>query len=422
MRGAVVFISAMLFSVIGYAQEWSEKAHYDAYMKGDWKEVVRLGKEAKKAGADYYYIRARNGYANFMLGKYFKAEKEFEKALKFNGSDAFAKRYGYWSSVYAGNSATALVKSGNMTSAERDTIKTIRPKWMNGISLIGGYRMSTTSDFQIDLPPDPLGNPVTAVMEPPSSMPYVSFFLNHQLGRRLTLNHGINYLEQSRPEAPSPTGTTNTEVWQVGYLASLSIQVAKQTTITPSFIMQYWESGENKVYDLSATVAVKQQIGNFGITAIGGYFQDTDTNKYMIGGSLTWYPLNNLKLYTVTSGGYNIGGDSPHPFVRQTIGGNVFKRAWLRTSFTWNNRVIAFEDVGLDFANNSSDRLNWMWSLSPSYYPIEKLGISLTYSIESRQFYLPPAPGQDPLSSQYLGDFSEQYNFHSFYVGLNYNF
>ncbi len=422
MRSAVVVISLVLVALVGHSQEWSDKAHYEAYMKGDWKEVVRLGKLAKEAGADYYYIRARNGYANFMLGKYFKAEKEFEKALKFNSADPFAKRYGYWSSVYAGNSATALVKSIKMSGSDRDTIKVIRPKWLSGISVIGGYRVSTPNSFQVNLPPDPLGNPVTVELETPSNMPYVSLFLNHQLGKRLTLNHGLNYLQQSRPQSITPTGSTSSNVWQVGYLASLSIQVAKRTTVTPSFIMQYWESGGNKVYDLSATVAVKQQVGNVGLTAIGGYFQDTDTNKYMVGGSLTWYPLSNLKFFTVTSGGYNFGGDAPHPFVRQTIGGNLFKKAWLRSSFTWNNRVIAFEDVGLDFANNSSDRLNWMWSLTPSYYPTEKLGISLTYSLESRQYYQLIRDIPETIVIEEDVEISELFTIHSFYVGLNYNF
>jgi hypothetical protein len=412
VRSAVIAISIVLASVSGYSQEWSDKAQYDAYTKGDWKQVVELGKLAKKAGADYYYIRARNGYANFMLGKYFNAEKEFEKALKFNSSDAFAKRYGYWSSVYAGNNATALLKTSSMTSREKDTIKVIKPKFFNSISFIGGYRASTSNTFVVNLPPGPLGN--SGEVDPPSSMPYVSFALNHQLGRTLTLNHAFNYLEQFRPESISPTGTTNSKVWQVGYLASLNIQITKHTSVTPSFIMQYWESGANKVYDLSMTLSVNQQFGNVHATLIGGYFEDTDTAKFMVGGSMTWYLLGNQKLYTITSGGYNIGGDSPNPFIRQSIGGNVFKRTWLKTSFTWNNRVIEFEDVGLGFVNNSSDRLNWIWSLTLSYYPIDKLSASITYSAESRQFYLPA-----PRDGQVV---SEQYNFHSFYVGLNYNF
>jgi hypothetical protein len=419
VRSAVIAISIVLASVSGYSQEWSDKAQYDAYTKGDWKQVVELGKLAKKAGADYYYIRARNGYANFMLGKYFKAEKEFEKALKFNSSDAFAKRYGYWSSVYAGNNAIALLKTSSMTSREEDTIKVIKPRFFNSISFIGGYRLSSSETsstrFVADLP----GGRVSE-FEPPSSMPYVSLFMSHQLGRRLTLNHGINYLEQMRPGLLVPGQTDSDKVWQVGYLASLNIQITKQTSVTPSFIMQYWESGANKVYDLSMTLSVNQQFGNIHATLLGGYFQDTDTNKYMVGGSLTWYPLSNQKLYSITSGGYNIGGDVPNPFVRQTIGGNIFKRGWLRISFTWNNRVIDFEDAGLGFVNNSSDRLNWLWSLTPSYYPIDNLGISFTYSIESRQFYFPAAI--DFVGTNGGGAVSEQYNFHSFYVGLNYNF
>lgn len=417
MRSAVVVIWLMLVALIGRSQEWSDKAHYEAYMKGDWKEVVRLGKEAKKAGADYYYIRARNGYANFMLGKYFKAEKEFEKALKYNSSDPFAKRYGYWSSVYAGNSFTALVKTSAMSDSEKDTIKVIRPKWLSGISVIGGYRISSTKTFTVDLP-----GALTASVDAPSNMPYVSIFLSHQIGKRLSLSHGVDYLAQIRPGQPDTANTENIPVWQVGYLASLSIQAAKHTTITPSFVMQYWESGLNKVYDLSATLAVRQQFGNVHVTLIGGYFQDTDTNKYMIGGSLTWYPLYNQKLFSITSGGYNIGGDAPNPFFRQTVGGNLFKRMWLRTSFTWNNRVVTFEDVGLGFANNATDRLNWMWSLTPSYYPIDKLGISLTYSVESRLFYLPGVVNPLPIGEPVLGQHSENYNFHSFYLGLNYNF
>jgi opacity protein-like surface antigen len=420
MRSAITVILFALTAVSCVAQEWSEKAHYNAYMKGDWREVVRLGKEAKKAGADYYYIRARNGYANFMLGKYFKAEQEFEKALKFNSTDPFAKRYGYWSSVYAGNAATALVKSSKMSDVERDSIETIRPKWLNSISVVGGYRLSTSSAFNVNLPPDILGNTVTATVNPPGNMPYVSIYLNHQLGNRVSLNHAVNYISTTRPGQITPEEVQTVNIWQVGYLASLSIQVAKKTTVTPSFIMQYWNDSLNKVYDLSATLAVRQQFGNLHATVIGGYFQDTDTNKYMVGGSLTWYPLSNQKLYTITSGGYNLGGDAPNPFVRQTIGGNVFKRAWLKSSFTWNNRVIAFEDVGLDFVNNASDRLVWLWSLSPSYFVTDKLRISLTYSYESRQFFLPNV--SNPQNTGESGQFSEQYDIHSFYLGLNYNF
>lgn len=400
MRSVVAVISFLLVAVFGHAQEWSDKAHYDAFMKGDWAEVVRLGKLAKKSGTDYYYIRARNGYANFMLGKYLKAEREFEKALKFSSADPFSKRYGYWSSVYAGNVSTGLVKTAEMSQSEKDTFAVSRPKWLSSITVLGGYRASTSQNV--------VGN-----------MPYASLYLSHQLGKRITLVHGANYLNQTRT---SLITRLNSTVWQVGYLASLQIQAAKHTTIVPSFLMQYWESGQNQVYDLSASLAVRQQFGNVNLTLIGGYFQDTDTNKYMVGGSLTWFPLHNAKLYTITSGGYNLGGNSPNAFVRQTVGGQLAKRFWARTSFNWNNQVVSFEDIGLDFANNANDRLIWKWSLTPTYYVIDRLGISLTYSVESRRFYLPPISNRETPSIPGVPEISSKYNFHSFYVGLNYNF
>lgn len=422
MRVSIIVISALLIAVQSLAQDWSEKAHYDAYMKGDWKEVVRLGKEAQEAGADYYYIRARNGYANFMLGRYFKAEKEFEKALQFNSSDAFSKRYGYWSSVFAGNQGTALIKASRLSQSERDTIRVIRPKIFNSVSVVGGYRFSSTSSFSVDLPVGQNGVQAIASVDPPSSMPYASLYLNHQFGSRVSLNHAVNYLDLTRPAVPTPLGTETVDISQVSYLASISVQVAKKTTVTPSFVMQYWEAGENKVYDLSTTISVRQQFGNIHATVIGGYFQDTDTNKYMVGGTLTYYPLQNQRFYSITSGGFNFGGDAPNPFVRQTIGGNPVEKLWIKTSFMWNNRVVAFEDVGLDFVNNSSDRLLWLWSFSPTYYPIQDLGITFTYSIESRQFYLPGVENPLPIGDELIGEYSGSYDYHSFYLGLHYNF
>lgn len=411
MRSALMIISLLTVTVVSYSQEWSDKAHYEAYMKGDWKEVLRLGKEAKKAGADYYYIRARNGYSGFMLGKYFKAQKEFEKALKFNSSDAFAKHYAYWSAVYAGNTETALVMSEKMSDSQKDTIGVIAPKWLSGISLFGCYRISTSNNFS-------LGPGNVVEVTPPSDMPYVGLFLRHQFGTRVSFNHAISYVDQTRPHLIQNDGE---KVWQIGYQAQMPIQVAKHTTVAPAFIMQYWETEDFSVYDLSGSVAVKQRFGNTSITAFGGYFEDTDTAKYIASGSFTWYPLSDLRLYTVTTGGYNFGGSAPNPFFRQTIGGNPIGKLWLSSSFVWNNQLVMQEDLSLTFANNSIDRLKWMWSLTPSVRFSEKFSVSLTYSAESRQLFIEEQVNPLPIGPQTSEAATFNYNFHSIYIGLHYN-
>ncbi|MBL4587678.1 MAG: hypothetical protein JKX84_11580 [Flavobacteriales bacterium] len=264
MRNKLTVILFLFIALQSSAQEWSNKAHWEAFEKKDWKEVVRLGKLAKKKKIDYFYIRARNGYAQFQLKKFRKAEKEYEKALKFNSYDRDSRYYGYWSSMFAGNEAAALLKTRKMTTFEKDTFEVEKPKILSGIGVLGGYRLSTSENVV-------------------GSMPYGSLFLSHQFGKRITLTHGGSYLQQQRSNYFDQLSSDL--LWQVGYLASVGIQVAKHTRIIPSFIMQYWQTPGFKVYDLGATVAAKQNIGNFDVTLIGGYMQNTDTTKYMAGAS-----------------------------------------------------------------------------------------------------------------------------------------
>ncbi|MBI1288803.1 MAG: hypothetical protein GC178_14640 [Flavobacteriales bacterium] len=403
MRSALIVISFVLIAMNGRSQVWSDSAQYNAYMKGDWKRVLKLGKLAKRSGADYYYIRARNGYANFMLGKYFRSEKEFEKALKFNSADPFSKRYGYWSSVYAGNVESALVTSSKMSQAEKDTFQVMKPKFLSSISALGGYRASTSQNFVGD-------------------MPYFALYLGHQFGKRITLRHGVGYLSQRRRTYPA---RADYNVWQVGYLASIGIQVAKHTTITPSVVLLNWSVKDTSLsgLDVSGALSVKQHLGNFRLSVNGGIYRESgksssDTLKYIVSGSLVWYPLGSTKLYTITSGGYNFGGKAPNPFVSQSIGGQLFKRAWVKSTFIWGHQIWMIEDGNMDFSNNSGDRLQWLWSISPTYYVTDHFSMSVTYSVESRSFYV----STSALGAENGRGRSFNYNFHSFYVGLNYNF
>jgi tetratricopeptide (TPR) repeat protein len=393
MRSGVVVIALLLLLVrLSFGQTWSDNDQYAAYLKGDWKQVVSLGKQAKKQGVDYYYIRARNGYAYYQLGRFRRAEREFEKALKFNSTDAFSKRYGYWSSFMAGNTSTALLKTARMSQSERDTFQVISPKSFTGISIVGGYRVSTSQNV--------VGN-----------MPYAAVYLGHQIGRRITVNHGISYLNQNRS---FNLNVPKVLVWQIGYLISVGVQVAEHTTVAPSFAVQHWQTSSDQASDLFATLAVRQQFGSVNLTAIGGYFSDSDTNRYVVGGSLSWFPLGNNTLYTISSAGYNFGGRKPNPFFTQTVGGRLFKRGWIRGTFSWNQQVLSFEDISIDFANNSLDRVNWKIGVTPTFYPIDQLGVSLTYALESRLYF--------QKRTELTPTISDNYNIHSFYLGLNYIF
>ncbi|MFT5920585.1 MAG: ribosomal protein L20, partial [Granulosicoccus sp.] len=217
MRSTLIILM-MLCALSGFSQEtYNDASHYAAYTEGEWETVLNYGKLAKKEKKDYFYLRVRNGYSNFMVKRYRMASKELSKALKFNSADRFSKKFDYWSLMYSGEYDAARLMASKFTQVEKDLIKVIKPKLLSAVSLIGGYKIST------------LPNTV-------SGMPYAQLNLSHEIGGRLRLDHAVSYLSVSRNVSA---------VWQIGYLAQVGIQATKTTTIRPFFLMQYWELGSN---------------------------------------------------------------------------------------------------------------------------------------------------------------------------------
>lgn len=385
MRGTLIILM-VLVSLGGFCQEkYNDASQYAAYMEGEWQTVLNYGKLAKKEKKDYFYLRVRNGYSNFMLKRYRIASKELTKALNFNSSDRFSKRYDYWSLVYSGEYDAARLTASKFTQVEKDSIKVIKPKLLRSISLLGGYKISTS--------------PNTI-----SGMPYTQLDLGHEIGGRLRLDHAFSYLSVSRNDS---------SVWQVGYLAQLGIQATKTTTLRPFFLMQYWETGNYKVYDLGAGLSVRQRIGNIDLSVFGGYMERTQAQLYQAGLTFSWYPFGNAKLYTHTNGNFYTGDGSNTFTFRQTLGGNIYKRLWLNSTFVLNNELIPFEAGAVDFSNTGLDDLNWKTSITASYWMKKNWTVSATYSIESRTIELFPLGGNV---------LEANYNYHGLFLGLTKKF
>ncbi|MFT5279494.1 MAG: ribosomal protein L20 [Bacteroidia bacterium] len=391
MRSTLIILM-MLCALSGFSQEtYNDASHYAAYTEGEWETVLNYGKLAKKEKKDYFYLRVRNGYSNFMVKRYRMASKELSKALKFNSADRFSKKFDYWSLMYSGEYDAARLMASKFTQVEKDLIKVIKPKLLSAVSLIGGYKIST------------LPNTV-------SGMPYAQLNLSHEIGGRLRLDHAVSYLSVSRNDSA---------VWQIGYLAQVGIQATKTTTIRPFFLMQYWELGSNwesggySVYDLGAGISVRQRIGNVDISVVGGYMERTLDRLYQAGLTFSWFPLGNASLYIHTSNSI-IGGDGTTVFSsRETIGGNIYKGLWLSSTFVYKNELIPFEAGAVNFSNTSLDELQWKLTTTMSYLFDNSWSMSANYSVESRE-YIP--------SDYNLPGTGGSYYHHGLFVGLTKKF
>jgi len=97
----ILFLSLSLFSQNNYNYKQIDSLSYNAYLKKDWKTVIKIGKEGLKQDFDYYYLRMRLGIAYYEQEKYRKAAPHFEKALEFNSSDTLATEYLFYSYLFS---------------------------------------------------------------------------------------------------------------------------------------------------------------------------------------------------------------------------------------------------------------------------------------------------------------------------------
>lgn len=75
---------------------------YNLFVKQDWKTLLTEGKNYKKKGTDFYYLKVRMGIANFKTGRYLLAVKLLEEAYNLNKFDVVVQDYLYWAYRYSG--------------------------------------------------------------------------------------------------------------------------------------------------------------------------------------------------------------------------------------------------------------------------------------------------------------------------------
>ena len=127
--GIILFFLIILFSTIGlssFSQNPNEnfrsvdKSTYLQYTQKNWDSLIQIGNHAVKSGIDYFYLRQRLGIAYYNKENYLKAAQQFEKALKFNSSDATAQEYLYYCYIYSNQKKEARILSSKFNTSLED--------------------------------------------------------------------------------------------------------------------------------------------------------------------------------------------------------------------------------------------------------------------------------------------------------------
>ena len=138
--GLLIFLSTKAISQKKLNFLYVDSITYKYYLQKDWKNLIKISKQAFNQNIDYYYLRMRAGIAYYERKQFIKAIPHFKKALEFN-TDTIAIEYLYYSYLSSGKFFDAqLFISEQDKKIKKRLTKNIKP---NGLFFDYQYAINT---------------------------------------------------------------------------------------------------------------------------------------------------------------------------------------------------------------------------------------------------------------------------------------
>ncbi len=174
-----------------------DRLTYQAYLQGDWQQVIRLGREALHAGYDSYYLRMRLGIAFYNRHNYVRALHHFLKAQEFNEQDAVVRQYLYYCYLFLGREADRHALMHHMTVREREEVGAGKLTGLTLVALTADY--FHTLDDQVTDGYDPTEVPgVDGYQSVTRRGGGASILFGHQTGENASLRYGYRFITKER--------------------------------------------------------------------------------------------------------------------------------------------------------------------------------------------------------------------------------
>jgi len=383
MRGLLIiliFASALnAMAEIDYSRV--DSLTYDAYMKGNWDDVISEGKSANVNGIDFKYLRQRMGYAYFMKGDYYNSLKQYSKASDFDKSDIITNLYLYYSSLYSGETALARYFAGYLPDT---TTRFLGEKAFKPVSAVDAeYSYKWNNE---------IGR---------SDPGYVRLGVNTQLGYKLNLYQSVSKYSQSAFDADA-LYEYRYDIVQNEYYALLSYSLSPNLafdlgyhhTSTKYDYKTYDPSIDDIIYEndslrfsgnmFLANLRYRYHRLNLGLS--GSVYKIDNDNISQAGlsvgiglpGIRLPYFLNSLSLVSDNGGKRLV---SSHSF-----GMFFFDKLWLEAKAGLGNHMNYAELNGM-YLYNSLDATKAKYGTSAFYHINKRFKIYLNYTTENKTNY-----------------------------------
>jgi hypothetical protein len=328
------------------------------FTAGQWKELMSYAKDRISSGVDFPLLRMRAGYAGFMLKKYSFSLQQYQKVWNADTTNSTALYYVYLNNIYLNNAIAAKYYAQKLSTPVKET-EQIKGTKFSGLQV----------EFSQKMPDDTSRRPAQ----------YARLGITADLGYRLQLqtsvayytllvhtiapNGRIIYPKLDQPEYYAKlTYAVNGKLSLIGAYHFISDIFPNQTLNTNIFL------GGIKYSSPYISLQADASVGNFAV------------NYSQYDGIITFYPLGNLNLYSISRGSFG----SQTNFT-QVLGAKIGKAIWLEGNLTTGRADYIFDNDAL-YVKNDQDPV--LFKCGASLYTVlsKKLMLSLNYIFEQKEF------------------------------------
>lgn len=422
--GIISFFLIILFFLIGsnlFAQNQDKNFQsidtetYLLYTQQKWDSLIKTGNQAIKSGVDYFYLRQRIGIAYYNTENYLKAAQQFEKALKFNSSDATTKEYLYYCYIFSNQKKEAGILASTFNTVLKNKIQPHNnlleklyletgPTFSNNINNNEIVRTNGNSNNN-----DPTKNRNWA-QDLNGNKYYAHFGFELNISKRISTYLGYSFLSISKLKQINksnilPPGnfyyyrlySDDYNLYQNEFYGNVKIALGKGFLLTPAYHMLYVEY--NTIYpvtsfmpslaaDVIATdtsfinqivaLSLNKNISVFNLGITTSWSDLNNKDQYQLGGIFTWFPKGNLNLYTTSSLVSAWQEEENRIVFDQLIGGKVAEKLWIEGYITLGE-MVNFNEKNAFVVHNSGDVIKFRTGLNFIVLLSEKVELSFRY-------------------------------------------
>jgi tetratricopeptide (TPR) repeat protein len=328
---------------------------YSQYKSGDWKGLVSSGKEALKAGYDYYYLRTRLGVAYYERQNYLMAVHHFKAALGFNSADPFAGEYLYGCYLELNRPAEARAVYEKLPPSLKTKLAGTLPKYHNA-HLDAGMLFSDQPEkfeqFDLDGADNYYGE-----TDMTTGGKNLSAGLDWGFRNGMSIYGGYTWIRMDKNKMAKTGDTLAVDdqypLDQHQFYLSGDIPLGKGFSVTPvvNYILDYYDvimpqydkESNNYTYPVEAN-KLSSFIGYLAVTRdfqvvqtsfFGAWSNLNERKQIQAGFHLVAFPFGNLDYYLSSKLlDHMIDGD--HHFIfEQMFGMKVYKTVWAEVIATF---------------------------------------------------------------------------------------